>query len=42
MDPLPRIAVDPTVRFGKPCVRGTRRTVGEVLEFLASARTEQE
>lgn len=42
MDPLQRIAVDPAVRFGKPCVRGTRMTVGEVLEFLASGRTEQE
>jgi uncharacterized protein (DUF433 family) len=42
VDPLQRIAVDPAVRFGKPCVRGTRMTVGEVLEFLASGRTEQE
>ena len=42
MNPLERIAVDPTIRFGKVCVRGTRLTVGEVLEFLASGRTEQE
>ncbi len=41
-DPLQRIAVGPAVRFGKPCVRGTRMTVGEVLEFLVSGRTEQE
>jgi hypothetical protein len=30
-----RIAIDPAIRFGKPCVRGTRITVGEVLGFLA-------
>jgi len=30
------IEVDPNVRFGKPCVRGTRISVGDVLEVLAS------
>ena len=39
---LARIATDATVRFGKPCVRGTRLTVGEVLEFLATGATEGE
>ena len=29
-----RIVVDPKVRFGKPCIRGTRITVREVLELL--------
>ncbi|MCA8949885.1 MAG: DUF433 domain-containing protein [Planctomycetes bacterium] len=42
MQPLEGISVDPAVRFGKACVRGTRLTVGEVLEFLASGRSEQE
>ncbi|MEO6596269.1 MAG: DUF433 domain-containing protein [Planctomycetota bacterium] len=42
MNPLERISIDPTIRFGKACVRGTRLTVGEILEFLASGRTEQE
>ncbi|MBK8977821.1 MAG: DUF433 domain-containing protein [Planctomycetes bacterium] len=42
MDQLQWISIDPTVRFGKPCVRGTRLTVGEVLEFLASGRDERE
>ena len=28
--------IDPEVRFGKPCVRGTRISVGDVLGFLAS------
>jgi uncharacterized protein (DUF433 family) len=32
---LDRIRVDPAVRFGKPCVRGTRITVGDVLGYLA-------
>jgi uncharacterized protein (DUF433 family) len=39
---LSRIAIDPEVRFGKPCVRGTRITVGEVLGSLASGMTESE
>ena len=42
MNPLDRISIDPAVRFGKACVRGTRLTVGEVLEFLASGRSEAE
>lgn len=42
MNPLDRISIDPAVRFGKACVRGTRLTVGEVLEFLASGRSEEE
>lgn len=40
MDLLSRISVDQEVRFGKPCVRGTRITVGEVLGYLASGMTE--
>jgi len=40
MELLSRIAVDPEVRFGKPCVRGTRITVGEVLGALAAGLTE--
>ncbi len=42
MDYLQRIAVTPDVRFGKPCVRGTRITVGEVLGYLAAGGTETE
>lgn len=37
---LERISVDPHVRFGKPCVRGTRITVGEVLGYLAAGGSE--
>ena len=35
MNLLDRIAVDPAIRFGKPCVRGTRISVGDVLGYLA-------
>jgi uncharacterized protein (DUF433 family) len=31
---IDRIAVDPKVHFGKPCVAGTRITVQGVLELL--------
>ena len=37
-----RITIDPLVRFGKPCVRGTRLTVGDVLGTLASGCSEAE
>ena len=39
MGPLDRIVLDPAVRFGKPCVRGTRITVGDVLGYLAGGMT---
>jgi len=35
-----RIVIDPEVRFGKPCVRGTRLTVGDVLSYLAAGMSE--
>jgi uncharacterized protein (DUF433 family) len=37
-----RIVIDPAVRFGKPSVRGTRMTVGDVLGYLAGGMTEDE
>ena len=37
-----RITIDPAKRGGKPCVRGLRITVYDVLEYLASGMTEQE
>lgn len=40
MNLLERISIDPAVRFGKPCVRGTRLTVGDVLSALASGSSE--
>jgi uncharacterized protein (DUF433 family) len=36
------ITIEPNKRGGKPCVRGLRITVYEVLEYLASDMTEQE
>jgi uncharacterized protein (DUF433 family) len=37
---LDRIAIDRQVRFGRPCIRGTRISVGDVLEYLASGMSE--
>lgn len=37
-----RIVIDPDVRFGKPSVRGTRITVGDVLSYLAAGMSEDE
>ncbi len=37
-----RIVIDPEIRFGKPCVRGTRITVGDVLSYLASGMSEDD
>ena len=37
-----RISVNPTVRGGKPCVKGTRITVYDVLEYLAGGMSEDE
>ena len=36
------ITIDPNRRGGKPCVRGLRITVYEVLEYLASEMSEAE
>lgn len=36
------ITIDPSKRFGKPCVRGMRITVYDVLGWLASGMTIQE
>ncbi|MGH9383370.1 MAG: DUF433 domain-containing protein [Vicinamibacterales bacterium] len=40
MNLLDRIAADPAIRFGKPCVRGTRISVGDVLSYLAGGMSE--
>ena len=36
------ITIEPGKRSGKPCIRGTRMTVTDVLEYLASGMTEAE
>jgi uncharacterized protein (DUF433 family) len=35
-----RITVTPGVRSGKPCIKGTRITVYDVLEYLAGGMTD--
>ena len=42
MDYQDRITVESGKRSGKPCVRGLRITVSDVLEYLASGMTEDE
>lgn len=37
-----RIEVNAAVRSGKPCVKGTRITVYDVLEYLAGGMSEDE
>jgi len=37
-----RIAVNPAVRSGKPCIKGTRITVYDVLEYLAGGMSEND
>ncbi len=37
-----RITIDPNVRGGKPCIRGLRITVYDILEYLASGMSEKE
>jgi uncharacterized protein (DUF433 family) len=42
MDWHERITVDPAIRSGKPCVKGTRITVYDVLEYLAGGMSEDQ
>ena len=42
MDYRERITIEPSKRGGKPCIRGLRITVYEVLEYMASGMSEAE
>ena len=42
MDYRERISIDPERRSGKPCIKGTRMTITDVLEYLASGMTHAE
>jgi uncharacterized protein (DUF433 family) len=42
MDYREIITIEPGKRSGKPCIRGLRITVQDVLEYLASGMTEAE
>lgn len=37
-----RIEVNPAIRSGKPCIKGTRITVYDVLEYLAGGMSEDQ
>lgn len=37
-----RITVNPAVRSGKPCIKGTRIAVYDVLEYLAGGMSEDQ
>ena len=37
-----RITIDPDVRFGKPCIRGHRITVQEILQWLSNGASQQQ
>lgn len=39
---LERITINSDVRFGKPCIRGHRITVQEILEWLAGGASQQQ
>jgi uncharacterized protein (DUF433 family) len=34
------ISIDPDIRFGKPCITGTRIAVGDILHWFAAGMTE--
>jgi uncharacterized protein (DUF433 family) len=38
---LSRIAIDPNICFGKPCIRGTRIWVSLILDLLASGESQE-
>ena len=42
MDYSKIITIEPGKRSGKPCIRGLRITVSDVLEYLASGMTEDQ
>ena len=39
---LTRITIHPDIRSGKPCIKGTRITVTDILEYLAAGMSEKE
>ncbi|MCK4599715.1 DUF433 domain-containing protein [Candidatus Bipolaricaulota bacterium] len=42
MDYSKIITIEPGKRSGKPCIRGMRITVSDVLEYLASGMTQEQ
>jgi uncharacterized protein (DUF433 family) len=37
-----RVVIDAAVRSGKPCIKGTRITVYDILEYLAGGMSEDQ
>lgn len=42
MNKLDRITLNPSVMSGRPCIRGLRVTVGNILNLLAAGRSREE
>ena len=36
------ISINPDIRFGKPCITGTRIAVADILQWLASGMSQEE
>ncbi|MCL2246140.1 MAG: DUF433 domain-containing protein [Lentimicrobiaceae bacterium] len=36
------ISINPEIRFGKPCIQGTRIAVSDILEWMASGMSREE
>jgi len=36
------ISIDPNIRFGKPCVKGSRVSVYDILNWMASGMTAEQ
>ncbi|GHT37437.1 hypothetical protein FACS189435_2430 [Bacteroidia bacterium] len=41
-DLMSHITMSPGIRFGKPCIKGTRITVADILHWLAAGMSHQE
>ncbi len=37
-----RITINPEIRFGKPCIKGTRISVSDILQWLASGMSQEQ
>ena len=42
MNKLDRITINPSVMTGRPCIRGMRVTVGNILNLLAADRSREQ
>ena len=36
------ISINPEIRFGKPCIKGTRITINDILLWLSSGMTHEQ